>query len=472
MQLEQKEKDNLGWDEVLKWDLATLSQALHSRQLSPTELTKVLLERIETVDPNLNSFITIMSEQAMMCAAEAEKSIMQEVIKSPLHGVPIGLKDLIYTKGIRTTMGSRMYKDFLPSYDATVVTKLQQAGAVIVGKLNTHEFAYGTTGDTSFFGPVHNPYNPAKITGGSSSGSGAAVAAHLCYGTLGTDTGGSIRVPASFCGVVGMKPTFGRVSKWGVYPLSPTLDHVGPMTKTVRDNAIMLNVLAGYDEKDPYSVNLEPEDFTQKLEGGLQGYVIGVPSTFFFEQIDDEIAARIEQVLSIYQRLGASVRPVDIEQMDSILQAQRTVLSCEAYATHRFHIDKEGWTTEVKNRLQTGEDLKAFEYLEALEIKKRAIQSFNKVFEQVDVLLTPNTPVLQSDIYEREVEVNQQKMHIFSVLNKLTSPSNLTGLPCISVPCGFSSNGLPLAFQLTGRALNESLLYRIAYAFEQVTVKD
>ncbi|KAB7707269.1 Asp-tRNA(Asn)/Glu-tRNA(Gln) amidotransferase subunit GatA [Bacillus aerolatus] len=457
------------YGEILNWDLIAVSKALQSRQLSPKELTKLMLERIEAINPELNAFITVLHEEAMASAAKAEEEIMQGTIKSPLHGIPIGLKDLIYTKGIRTTMGSKIYEDFLPDYDASVVTKLKAAGAIIVGKLNTHEFAYGTTGDTSYFGPVRNPHDTAKITGGSSSGSGAAVAAHLCYAALGTDTGGSIRIPASFCGVVGMKPTFGRVSKWGVYPLCPTLDHVGPMTKTVRDNAMMLNALAGYDPQDPFSAAKEPEDFTEKLEEGVQGCVIGIPSSFFFEQLDSEIKVKMEQVISIYKDLGASIRFIEIENLEELSEAHGTVLRSEAYATHKLDLDnKTGlWEDEVKDRLQTGEDVRAFEYLEAQEIRKRAIQSFNKVFEQVDVLLTPNTPIMPLNLYEREVVVNHKKEHIFSVLNKFTGPSNLTGLPCMSVPCGLSNAGLPIGFQLTGRAFDESRLYRFAYSFEQ-----
>ncbi|MFK2825722.1 amidase [Bacillus sp. B190/17] len=456
----------------MNWDVTAVSRALQSRQVSPKELTEWVLERIEVENPKLNAFITVMHEQAMASAIEAEQDIMRGNIKSPLHGIPIGVKDLIYTKGIRTTMGSRVYKDFFPEYDASVVTKLKEAGAVIVGKLNTHEFAYGTTGDSSYFGPVRNPYDVKKITGGSSSGSGAAVAAGLCYAALGTDTGGSIRIPASFCGVVGMKPTFGRVSKWGVYPLCPTLDHVGPMTKTVRDNALLLNVLVGYDSKDYFSIVREREDFTDKLEKGVQGCVIGIPSSFFFEHLDSEIQAKMEHVISVYQDLGASIRFVDIENLDAVSKAHGTVLKSEAYAVHKHHLDDErsSWEGEVKNRLQTGKDVRAHEYLKAQEIKQQAIQSFNQAFEQADVLLTPVTSILPPHLYERELEFNHKKIHVFSVLNKLTGISDLTGLPCMSVPCGLSDAGLPIGFQLTGRAFDESNLYRYAYAYEQAVL--
>ncbi|MED4205401.1 amidase [Neobacillus mesonae] len=468
---ESKKGGKAGGDEVLNWDLAAISKAVQARQLSPKELTKGLLKRIETENKKLNSFITIMYDHAMIAAAQAEQDIVRGDIKSPLHGVPFGIKDLIYTKGIRTTMGSKLYKDYLPEEDAFVVKKLKEAGAIIVGKLNTHEFAYGTTGDTSCFGAVRNPFNPNKMTGGSSSGSGAAVAAGLCFAALGTDTGGSIRIPASYCGIVGLKPTFGRVSKRGVYPLAPTLDHVGPMTKTVRDNAMVLNALAGYDSGDPYSAKKEWEDFTEKLGTGVQRGVIGIPTSYFFDHLDCEIQAKMEQVIQVYKDLGVTIRFVEIENMEKISQAHRTVLNSEAYTTHRHHLDRhpELWEDEVKSRLQTGETVRAFEYLEAQEIKKLAFQTFNKVFGQVDVLLTPNTPIMPLELYKREVVINNENHHIFAVLNKFTGPSNLTGLPCISVPCGFSNDGLPIGFQLTGRAFNESRLYQFADAYEQAT---
>ncbi len=237
---------------LLKLDIATLSKKLRSKEISPKDIVTPLLKRIDALNPVLNAFITVTAEEALVQAEQAEAEIAAGQYRGPLHGIPVGLKDLIYTKGIKTTMGSAIYKDFIPDADASVVRKLKQAGAIVIGKLNTHEFAYGPTGDISYFGPVRNPYDTSKMTGGSSSGAGAAVASALCFGALGTDTGGSIRIPSSACGIVGMKPTFGRVSKHGVYPLAYTLDHIGPMTRTVQDNAELLGILAGYDPEDRF----------------------------------------------------------------------------------------------------------------------------------------------------------------------------------------------------------------------------
>ncbi|MDS9471460.1 amidase [Sporosarcina pasteurii] len=456
-------------EKVINWDIDKLSEAIRSRNISPIEVTKKVLNRIHVVNAKLNAYITVLDEHALAAAKKAESEIMRGEIRGPLHGIPIGLKDFIFTKDIRTTMGSSIYKDFYPSYDASVVTRLHQAGAIMIGKLNTHEFAYGTTGDSSYFGPVRNPHNLAKITGGSSSGSGAAVASQLCYASLGTDTGGSIRIPSAFCGIVGMKPTYGRVSKWGGYPLCQSLDHIGPMTRTVKDNAIVLNAIAGYDAKDESSVNRKNESFTEAMNDGVKGTVIGIPTSFYFDDLQDGIREEIEKVIQLYKELGAEIRYINIEGMEDISQAFQTVLRSEAYATHKLHIKNHSheWNGEVKSRLQQGESVKAHDYIQALEIKKQAILQFNQIFEEVDAIMTPVTSIYPTNLHEREIEVNGAKKHIFSILNRLTGPTNLTGLPSISVPFKASGGELPNGFQLIGKAFGESDLYRIAYAYEQ-----
>lgn len=458
---------------LLSWDLETLSIALDEKKISPVEVTKNVLDQIESKNGQINAFITVNDKEALTVAREAEKEIMRGNRKGHLHGIPIGLKDLIKTSNMRTTMGSQLYQSFIPVNDATVVTKLQEAGAIMIGKLNTHEFAYGTTGDTSYFGPVRNPYDLTKITGGSSSGSAAALATNMCYGALGTDTGGSIRIPASFCGVVGMKPTFGSVSKWGVYPLAPTLDHVGPMTKTVKDNAIMLNSLIGYDSKDLYSIKRKQEDFTSKLHNPIQGVVIGIPSSFFNEGINSEIQKRIDEVISVYEKLGATICRVEISHLEDLSWAHRIILRAEAFATHKDKLkaDKKDWDSEVKNRLGPGQEIRAYDYFQASEIKKQGLKNFKEVFQNVDVILSPVTSELPTNLYEREIDNGKEKVDIYSVLNKLTGISNITGLPSLAIPCGLSSKGLPIGFELTGRPYDESNLYRIAYAYEQAAIK-
>lgn len=454
---------------VLNWDLLTLSNSIRDKHISPVEVTKQLLERIDSNNPKLNAYITILHKEAKDCALQAEKEIATGNWKGPLHGIPIGIKDMIYTKNIKTTMGSEIFKDYVPDYDAAVVEKLKQAGATIIGKLNTHQFAYGPTGDRSFYGPVKNPYNLSKITGGSSSGAGAAVATSLCYAALGTDTGGSIRIPSACCGIVGMKPTFGRVSKFGVHPLGFTLDHVGPMTRSVQDNAILLNVLSGYDERDPYSVRTNTEDFTRFLHKGIKGSIIGIPSSYYFEHVDEEVANKIGEAIKVFRHLGAEIRLIDLPTMQRIVWAQQITAKSEAYAIHEINLQNhpEQYEEEVRERLLTGVETKGYEYVQAQQLKQIAIQEFEHALREVDVLLTPTLPILPPDIDQREVNIQTYNEQVRSALLRFTSPTNFNGFPSISIPSGFSDSGLPIGLQLIGRQFEEANLYRFAYAFEQ-----
>lgn len=454
--------------DVLKLDISALSTKIRHREISPVEIVEQLLKRIERVNPAINAFITVTYEEAMDSAKKAESEIANGKWRGPLHGVPIGLKDLIYTKGIRTTMGSKIYERFVPDFDATVVHKLKDVGAIIIGKLNTHEFAYGPTGDVSHFGPVRNPYDLNKMSGGSSSGSAAAVASALCFGALGTDTGGSIRIPSSACGIVGMKPTFGRVSKHGVYPLGFTLDHVGPMTRTIRDNALLLNVLAGYDRQDSYSAQRGEEDFTRHIGESVRGKVIGVPSTFYFDSLSDEVRKRMEEALTIFQRMGAELETVDIPALSHASWAQLKTLQSEAYAVHEEHIEQEAenFHPEVLERLVLSSEAKGYEYVKAQQIRQNISESLNKIFKRVDVLAAPTLPILPPEIGQREIQVEKRKEQVRSALLRLTGPTSLTGLPSLSVPCGFSDTGLPIGLQLIGRSFDEAVLYQFGAAFE------
>jgi aspartyl-tRNA(Asn)/glutamyl-tRNA(Gln) amidotransferase subunit A len=455
--------------DVLQWDVATLSNAFKRKQVSPAEVTRTLLEQIDRVNPELNAYITVMYEQAMESAVQAEREIAAGHWKGPLHGVPIGVKDLIYTKGVRTTMGSEIFKEHVPDFDATAVEKLTQAGAVMIGKLNTHEFAYGPTGDRSAFGAVKNPHHLSKISGGSSSGSGAAVSAALCYAALGTDTGGSIRIPSSCCGIVGMKPTFGRVSKYGVYPLSWTLDHVGPMTRTVLDNALLLNVLSGYDERDPYSIKTDAEDFTRFIGQSIKGSVIGVPSSFYFDNVEEEVEQQVRHALKVFESLGAEIRVIDLPHIQQFSLAHQITIRSEAYAVHEAMLRdrSEQYDPEVRERLLTGMDEKAHAYVHAQQLRHVAVQEFKQALNEADVIVTPTIPILPPDIGQRQVHIRGNKEHVRSALLRLTGPTNLNGFPSISVPCGFSESGLPIGMQLIGKPFDEANLYRFAYAFEQ-----
>ena len=447
--------------------LAGLARELRGGSVSPVEVVRVLLGRVEADETN--AFVTVTGERALKEAARAEAEISAGEHRGPLHGVPVALKDIIYTKGVRTTMGSAFFEDYVPDHGAAVAERLEGAGAVLVGKTNTHEFAYGPTGDSSRFGPSRNPHDLNRITGGSSGGSGAAVATGLCYGSLGSDTGGSIRIPAALCGVVGMKPTFGRVSKRGVFPLAWTLDHVGPLTRTVEDNALMLDVLAGHDPRDPYSADRPAEDFARDLERGVRGGVIGVPEGFYFEHIEGEVGARVRAAAGVFRDLGAELRPVEMPLLNETLKAQRLVLAAEAYAVHeeRLKAEPEKFGDEGRKRLLDGEPLRAYQYANAQRAKLRSLEEFGRLLSEVDVLLAPSVPIPATEVGQREVSIGGFEERVRSALTRLTGPTNLNGLPSLSVPCGRTASGLPVGLQLIGRRFDEATLYRYGHAFEK-----
>ena len=454
--------------EDLPNSLTDLARALRERSLSPVEVVVTLLERIEAEDKALNAFITVTGEKALREAARAEREILAGRYRGPLHGVPVGLKDIIYTRDVRTTMGSEFFKDHVPDHSAPVALRLEEAGTLLIGKTNTHEFAYGPTGDRSYFGPTRNPHDVTRISGGSSGGSGAAVAADLLYAALGSDTGGSIRIPAALCGVVGMKPTFGRVSKRGVFPLSWTLDHVGSLTRTVEDNALLLNALAGHDPADPYSSRRPVEDFARDLRRGVRGGVIGVPEDFYFEHLDGEVEERVRKAIEDFRASGAEVREVGIPRLWETLKAQRFTLAAEAYAIHeeRLQSEPERFGEEVRERLMDGERLKAHRYASAQQAKLRAKGWFERALEGVDVLLTPTVPIAATPIDAREVDIGGHEESVRPAVNRLTGPTNLTGFPSLSVPCGSTAAGLPVGAQLIGRPFDEVTLYRFGHAYE------
>jgi aspartyl-tRNA(Asn)/glutamyl-tRNA(Gln) amidotransferase subunit A len=453
-------------DTDLPRSLATLSRELRERRLSPVEVVKTLLARIESDETN--AFITVTAERALEEASLAEREITAGRHNGPLHGVPIALKDLIFTRDVRTTMASDFFAEHVPDRSATVARRLEDAGSVLIGKTNTHEFAYGPTGDRSFFGPTRNPHDTGKITGGSSGGSGAAVAAGLCYGALGSDTGGSIRIPAALCGVVGMKPTFGRVSKTGVFPLAWSLDHVGPITRTVDDNALMLNALAGHDPEDLYSADLASEDFARDLERGTQGAAMGVPSSFYFEHLDGEVEERVNEAVEVFASLGTEIRKVEVPHLWDTLHAQRLVLAAEAYAVHeeRLETNPDRFDDHGLERLLNGENLKAYRYANAQQRKLRSRREFANVLREVDVLLTPTVPIPAPEIGQRETTIDGYEEAVYSALTRLTGPTNLNGLPSLSIPCGTTTSGLPVGLQLIGRPFDEATLYRFGRAHE------
>jgi aspartyl-tRNA(Asn)/glutamyl-tRNA(Gln) amidotransferase subunit A len=465
-------EQGLARDLDLPRTLAGLAREFWARRLSPVEVVGTLLERIETDETN--SFVTVTAERALEQAARAEGEILAGRYKGPLHGIPVAIKDIFHTRDVRTTMGSAHYAGHVPDHSATVARKLEEAGSILIGKTNTHEFAYGPTGDQSHFGPTKNPHDTRRITGGSSGGSGAAVAANLCYGALGSDTGGSIRIPAALCGIVGMKPTYGRVSKRGVFPLSWSLDHVGPMTRTVEDNALVLNALAGHDPQDLYSVDLPPEDFTRDLERVLSGVGVGVPTSFYTENVDEEVEAHLGEVAAVFTTLGAQVREVEIPNLWETLHAQRLILGAEAYAVHeeRLENEPERFSEEIRERLLDGANRGAHHYANARRRGIFATVEFDNAFDGVDVLLTPTLPITAPEIGQRDLSIGDFEETVRSALTRFTGPTDLTGHPSLSIPCGTTASGLPVGLQLIGRHFDEATLYRFGHAYQEAAVQD
>jgi len=448
-----------------------LSELVRKREISPVEIIRATLRRIEQYDGELKAFITVLPDEASKDAEEAEASIVKGGYIGPLHGIPIGLKDIIYTKGIRTTCGSKILADFFPREDATVVTRLQRAGAIIVGKLNCHEFAFGATSVNSHYGTPKNPWNPRCIPGGSSGGSAVGVAASLCLGALGTDTGGSIRIPSSLCGIVGLKPTYGRVSTYGVYPLSWSLDHVGPMTKTVKDAAILLQSLAGHDLRDANSSSHPVPDYLSIRED-VRGLRAGVPSDFYFENCDPEVRGSVMKALEALKDAGVLIQEVFIPHLKHATTAGLVILLAEAASKHEVYLkgsQSEAYGKDVKRLLKTGTFVTATQYIKAQRVRSVIREEFLKAFEVVDVLITPGLPVVAPEMVEDSVTISGKRETVRSALTRLMRPYNLTGIPAIVMPCGFSQSGLPAALQIAGRPFEESTILALAQAYEKHT---
>jgi len=445
--------------------ISELAPRLRGREISPVELTRECLDRIERLNPTLNAFITVMGESALAEARAVEAEILRGEWRGPLHGVPIALKDIIDTVGVRTTAASALYKDRIPNEDAELVRRLRAAGAVIVGKNNLHEFAYGGSSLVSYFGDVHNPRNAAHIAGGSSGGSAAAVVAGMAYAAIGTDTAGSIREPAALCGCVGLKPTYGRVSNRGVIPLSWSLDHTGPLTMGVEDAAIVLQAIAGYDAGDVTSVDSPVADYVSELRSGCSAFRVGVPRGYFYNDLDSEVAAAIEHALRAIRGLVSEARDVQLD-----VPEDRTLQMAEAYA---FHAENAGKTpdlyqAETLRRILTGEQVSAAEYLRRRRDMDEARRNIRGVFADVDVLVTPTMPMPAPAIAELKANPDQLRPAELRLLRN-TRPFNVWGLPAISVPCGFTQGGLPIGLQIAGPHWREDVVLRLAWAYEQAT---
>lgn len=451
--------------EPVSMTLREASAAVQARKVSPVELTKACLERITRLDGKINSFITVTGDLALEQARQAEAEILRGRSRGPLHGVPIALKDNIDTVGVRTTGASALFADRIPKEDAEVTRRLKDAGAVLLGKLNLHEFAAGGTSVVSYFGPVHNPWILDRAPGGSSGGSSAAVAARLCFGALGTDTGGSIRTPSSFCGTVGFKPTYGRVSNRNVIPLTWSLDHVGPITRTVEDAAILLNVLAGYDPLDLSSADMPVEDYTKAIGAAVKGMKIGIPRASYFDKLDPDVAKAVETALDRIKGMVASVKDVQIPATADV----PTLGAAETYAFHRewFTRSPNLYQPATRNRLQRAGEQPAWRYVDARREIERLRREIRRTFETVDLLIAPTTKRPPYTIEEslRRDEAERAPAPILAN----TGQFNIFGLPTISIPCGFTHEGLPVGLQISGAHWKESQVLALAHAYEQAT---
>jgi aspartyl-tRNA(Asn)/glutamyl-tRNA(Gln) amidotransferase subunit A len=450
--------------------ISELGRQLRRREVSPVEITRGCLERIEKLNPSLNAFITVMAESALAEARAVEAEIGRGEWRGPLHGVPVALKDLIDTAGVRTTAASSLFKDRIPEQDAEVVRRLQQAGAVILGKNNLHEFAYGGSSLVSYFGDVHNPWDAGMIAGGSSGGSAAAVAAGLACAAIGTDTAGSIREPAALCGCVGLKPTYRRVSSRGVIPLSSSLDHVGPLAMSVEDAAIVLLAIAGYDSEDIITRDVPVIDYVGALREDAKQLRVGVPREYFFDDLDPEVAAAIEDTLHEMAALVAEIKDVWLQDRTLDVPADRTLQTAESYAYHAENIARspESYQPETLRRIRSGENVKAAEYIQRHRELEEARHGIRAVFADVDVLVTPTTPMPAPAIAELKANPDALRPAELRLLRN-TRPFNVWGLPAISVPCGFTQSGLPIGLQIAGPHWREDLVLRLAHAYEQAT---
>ncbi len=456
--------------ELCSFSISQLAELLQRRAVSPVEVTRAYLDRIQALDPQLNSYLTVTAERALQDARAAETQIQRGNYLGPLHGVPLAHKDIIATKGVKTTCASKVLKDATPDYDATVIERLHAAGSVLLGKLNMNEFA--TISPSVYFGRVNNPWNVAHNPGGSSSGSGAAVAAGLCTGSLGTDTGGSIRIPAAFCGIVGLKATHGRVSLFGVTPLAWSLDHIGPMTRTVKDAALMLQAVAGYDPRDIGSSEAPVSDYLAKLSGDISGLTLGVPTSFFPEYTDPEVKTAFADAVRVLAGLGARIEEVTLPSLENAwTQLALPILNGEANVWHESYLQKqaEDYGPTVRKFLERGKGGLATDYVKSQRAKAQFRRYMLDACAHVDVLLTPGE-LIPPPLHEaRSALINGKEVSLTAALISATCPFNLTGQPALTVPCGFTATGLPLALQIVGKPFDEVTVLQVGHAYEAHT---
>ena len=441
--------------------VSALADLIGRRKVSPVEIVRGLLDRIDRFDAVLHAYITVCRETAMDLARRAERDIMAGRRRGPLHGIPMSIKDISWTRGVRTTAHSRTLLDFVPEHDATHVARLARVGMILLGKTNTTEFA---NGGLELFGVPRNPWNLTHYTGGSSAGSASGLAAGLAVAATGSDTGGSIRVPASFCGIVGLKPTYGRVSRYGVIPLSWSLDNAGPMTRTVRDCAMLLGAMAGYDRLDPSSARVAVPDFTAGLRKSIKGLILGVPQQHYYEGLEPEVDRLIRAALRELEHLGARLEPVSLPRVGQLEPAYQVIISAESFAAHaaRLRTQAADYSARSRRRIACGAFYSAAEYQHALQIRRLWAHELDQVLQGVDALVMPTLPY-------PAFTVDVQRTGNPPDSSWGTRQFNLSGHPAITIPCGFTGDGRPVGLQFAANAFDEAMLFRVAHAYEQAT---
>jgi aspartyl-tRNA(Asn)/glutamyl-tRNA(Gln) amidotransferase subunit A len=450
--------------------IAELGSLMRARTVSPVEVTEAHLARIERLNPTLNAFVTVMADEAREAARRAEAEIAAGRWRGPLHGVPIGVKDIFDTAGVRTTHGSSFYRDNVPSQDAESVRRLKEAGAVLIGKCNTHEFAAGSTTNNPWYGATRNPWALDRSPGGSSGGSGAAVAAFLCPGATGTDTGGSIRGPAACCGIVGLKPTYGRVSIRGIYPNAVSLDHAGPLTRTARDAGLLLGAMAGYDRDDPTTADVPVPDFTADIEAGITGMRLARCPDLHFLELDAAVAHALDDAEAVLGSLGAKLETVRFRLAGEVQRTREALSRGEFITLHRarFAAQPEGYGADLRPRLAEGERITLDDYVRACRMREALRREFDELLRVVDALVLPVAPSEAPLVATGMSRVNGKDVLFGSGL-AMRQVVNVVGLPAVAVPIGFGETGLPVSMQIVGPAWGEAKILRIAHAYEAAT---
>ena len=460
--------------ELLKLTISELAPKIQSREVSPVEVTEAALAQADRLQPTLNSFITILHEEARSQAKEREAALARGEYRGPLHGIPIGIKDNIASAGIRTTVGSKVLADHVPDEDAQVVRLCKEAGAIVLGKENLEEFAAGVTSNNPNYGAVHNPWALDHIPGGSSGGGGANVAACVTFASLGTDLGGSVRIPGSLCGVVGLKQTFGRVSQRGLLVTSFNGDHIGPMTRSVTDSALVLQAIAGYDPLDPSTVPVPVPDYPAAVERGVRGLTMGIPTNHYFDPLDSEVAAAVRRAIAALEELGVESKEVAMPSMRYV-GALRAAGMADSLVTHEPYIDahRQDYGPDVLYRTLAGRFVLGRDYSKAMKVQRIIKEEHARVLQEVDILVTSTAPVPAPRIDAATFTLGGAEHRVrgpgSGMISRNTSPSNATGLPAITVPCCFTQAGLPIGLQLIGRPFEEETLFRVAFRYEAVS---